>query len=46
MSRQHMNDEEREAMRILDLLKAGDDSIPESVVQWCLRVTGDAIGVQ
>lgn len=45
MTRTHMDDEEREAMRILDLLKAGDD-IPASVVQWCLRVTGDAIGLR
>lgn len=45
MTRDHMNDEEREAMRILDLLKAGDD-IPPSVVQWALRVTGDAIGLR
>jgi hypothetical protein len=45
MSRTHLNDEEREAMRILDLLKAGED-VPESVVQWCLRVTGDAIGLR
>lgn len=45
MTRTHMNPEEREAMRILDLLKAGED-VPESVVAWCLRVTGDAIGLQ
>lgn len=44
MTRSHMNDEEREAMRILDLLKAGED-IPASVVGWALRVTGDAIGL-
>lgn len=45
MPRDHMNDEEREAMRILDLLKAGED-IPPSVVLWALIVTGDAIGLQ
>lgn len=45
MPRTHLNDEEREAMRILDLLKAGED-IPESVVAWCLRRTGDAIGLK
>jgi hypothetical protein len=46
MSRDHLSDEEREAMRILDLLKAGDDTIPASVIAWCLRVTGDAIGLR
>lgn len=45
MTRTHMNDEEREAMRILDLLKAGED-VPESVVNWCLRVCGDAVGLR
>lgn len=45
MTRTHMDDEEREAMRILDLWKAGED-IPPSVVDWCLRVTGDAIGLR
>lgn len=45
MTRDHMTPEEQEAMRILDLLKAGDD-IPASVVQWALRVTGDAIGLK
>lgn len=44
MTRQHMNEEEREAMHILDLVKAGED-VPESVVAWALRVTGDAIGL-
>lgn len=45
MTRSHLNEEEREAMRILDLLKAGED-VPESVVGWCLRVTGDSIGLK
>lgn len=45
MTRQHMNEEEREAMHILDLLKAGED-VPESVVEWALRCTGDAIGLK
>lgn len=45
MTRNHMDDEEREAHRILDLLKAGED-IPESVVAWSLRVTGDALGLK
>ena len=45
MSRTHMTDEEREAMHILDLLRAGAD-ISYATVAWCLRVTGDAIGQQ
>lgn len=45
MTRDKMTDEEREAMRILDLLKAGED-IPAQIVSWCLRVTGDAIGLK
>lgn len=41
-----MSDEEREAHRLLDLVRAGDDSIPDSVILWALRVTGDAIGLR
>ncbi len=44
MSRQHMNHEEREAMRILDLARAGFD-VPESAVAWALFVTGDSVGL-
>ena len=44
MTRDHMSDEEREAMRLLDLWKAGED-IPETMITWCLRVTGDALGL-
>lgn len=40
-----MNAEEKEAMRILDLVKAGHE-VPRSVVDWSLRVTGDAIGLR
>jgi hypothetical protein len=43
--RQHHNDEEREASRILDLVKAGGDA-PESVITWALMVLGDAIGLR
>jgi len=47
MSRDHMNPEEREAMRILDLYRAGageSDGITSDLIAHCLRVTGDAIG--
>lgn len=44
MTRSHMNDEEKEAMHILDLVAAGED-IPLSVVNWALRITGDGIGL-
>ena len=40
-----MTDEKREANRILDLVRAGDDSVPLTVINWALRVTGDAIGL-
>ena len=49
MSRSHMNHQEREAMRILDLYKAGageSDGITPALIAHCLRVTGDAIGQQ
>lgn len=38
-----MNDEEREASRILDLARAGGD-VPESTVTWALWVLGDLVG--
>jgi len=38
--RNHMNHEEREASRILDLLRAGGD-VPDTTVAWCLFVLGD-----
>ena len=49
MNRTNMNFEEREAMRILDLYKAGageSDGITPALIAHCLRVTGDAIGQQ
>lgn len=49
MSRAHMNPQESEAMRILDLYKAGageSDGITPALIAHCLRVTGDAIGQQ
>lgn len=45
MNRNHMNHEEKEGMHLLDLVKAGED-VPESAVDWALRVTGDAIGLK
>lgn len=45
MTRIHMTDEEREAMRILDLLKAGEE-VSDELVSWCLRTTGDSIGLK
>lgn len=41
--RNNMNDEEREASRILDLVRAGGD-VPESTVTWALWVLGDLVG--
>lgn len=43
-----MNYEELEAHRILSLWKAGadeSDGITVDLINFCLRVTGDAIGV-
>lgn len=40
--RDHMNDEELEAMRVLDAAKAGLD-VPEDVISWALWVSGDTI---
>lgn len=44
MNRRHMNHEELEAMRILDLARAGFD-VPESAIAWALFVTGDSVGL-
>lgn len=41
--RKQMNDEEREASRILDLVRAGGD-VPESVITWALWTLGDLVG--
>ena len=38
--RQHMNHEELEASRILDLARAGGD-VPVSTITWALWVLGD-----
>ena len=43
------NHEEREASRVLDLWRAGadeSDGITVPLVDWCLRVTGDALGLK
>ena len=42
--REHYNDEEREAARILDLVRMGDKNIPRSVITWALWCLGDAVG--
>lgn len=42
--RDHMNHEELEASRILDLVRIGGD-VPESTVLWCLWTLGDLVGV-
>jgi hypothetical protein len=41
--RDHLNHEEREAARILDLVRAGGDA-PASAVTWALWVLGDLEG--
>ena len=41
--RQAYNPEEREAARILDLVKAGGD-VPATTVTWALWVLGDLVG--
>jgi len=43
--REHYNDEEKEADRILDLVRMGDDSVPWTTITWCLWVLGDAVGI-
>jgi len=44
MNRAHMNHEELEASRILDLVRAGGD-VPASAVTWALWTLGDLVGV-
>ena len=42
MTRNHMNDEEREASRILDLARNDDTpGLTPELIRWCLRVLGD-----
>lgn len=44
-----MNHEELEAARILDMWRAGaddTDGITAGLIDWCLRVTGDSIGLR
>lgn len=37
-----MTDEEREASRILDMVRVGQsDGITVELIRWCLRITGD-----
>lgn len=40
MSREHLTDEEREAMEILDMAREGVD-VPLKLVRWALAITGD-----
>lgn len=42
--RNNYTDAEREAARILDLVRMGGDA-PESVITWALWVLGDAVGL-
>lgn len=42
--RDRCNEEELEAHRILDLVKAGID-VPESSVAWAFIVLGDGVGM-
>lgn len=44
MSRTHLNYEEREAMRVLDMVRAGFD-VADDMVRWALFVTGDSVGL-
>jgi len=41
--RNHMNYEELEASRILDLARAGGD-VPASAIVWALWTLGDLVG--
>lgn len=42
--RKSINDEEREAHRILDMVASGFD-VPVSVIEWALLVLGDGVGL-
>jgi hypothetical protein len=44
MTRAHLNHEEREAMRVLDMVRAGLD-VSDEMVRWALFVTGDSVGL-
>lgn len=41
--RTHMNHEELEASRLLDLARAGGD-VPDSTINWALWTLGDLVG--
>jgi len=46
MTRKHMNHEELEASRILDLWRSGaddTDGITLGLIGWCFRVLGDGV---
>lgn len=42
--RNHYNDEEREAARVLDLVRIGGD-VPEAAINRALWVLGDLVGL-
>ena len=44
MLREHCNQQEREAHRILDQVQAGLDA-PDSAISWALFVLGDGVGL-
>jgi hypothetical protein len=41
-----MNHEEKEASRILDLVKMGDTTVPWTTITWALWTLGDAVGLK
>jgi hypothetical protein len=43
--RNHYNFEEKEAARILDLAKLGNEDITLDLINWALFVLGDAVGI-
>lgn len=45
MSRDHMNGEELEASRILDLVREGGD-VPRTAILWALWTLGDIAGAR
>lgn len=44
MNRAHLTEIKRQAMEVLDMVRAGLD-VPESRIRWALFVTGDAVGM-
>lgn len=49
MTRNHMNDQGREASRVLDMWQAGadeDDGVSLALVNWSLRILGDTVALK